>query len=138
MNQKIILTLISAFALTSFNLHAAAPTLKSVMQGLSTAMNSLNEGIFNEDYTAIELAAAKVADHPKPKGQLPTVIKTLNIRMIKFKSIDSKVHDAAVDIVALAKVKDINGILKKHTIIMNNCVSCHTQFRTEISDALNK
>ena len=112
-------------------------TLKSVMQGLGDSMDELNRGIFYEDFKVIEKAAFKVANHPKPKTQLPTVIKTLNIRMPKFKAFDSKVHDSAMEIVEFAKKKDMDNILKKHKVIMNNCVACHTQFRSEISNALS-
>ena len=113
------------------------PTLRSVMQGLGDSMDELNRGIFYEDFKNIEMAAFKVANHPKPKSQLPTVIKTLNIRMPKFKAFDSKVHDSAMEIVEFAKKKDMDNILKKHKVIMNNCVACHTQFRNEISEALS-
>lgn len=128
----LILLTLSAFASDK------APTLKSVMQGLGESMDELSRGIFYEDFKVIEKAAYKVANHPKPKSQLPTVIKTLNIRMPKFKSFDSKVHDSAMEIVEFAKKRDMDNILKKHKVIMNNCVACHTQFRSEISKALSK
>lgn len=127
----LILLTLSAFASDK------APTLKSVMQGLGESMDELNRGIFYEDFRVIEKAAYKVANHPKPKSQLPIVIKTLNKRMPKFKSFDSKVHDSAMEIVEFAKKRDMDNILKRHKIIMNNCVACHTQFRSEISKALS-
>ncbi len=129
-------TLLMLLAFSAFSAERA-PTLKSVMQGLGDSMNELNRGIFYEDFKNIENAAFKVANHPKPKTQLPTVIKTLNIRMPKFKAFDSKVHDSAMEIVEFAKKRDMENILKKHKVIMNNCVACHTQFRSEISKALS-
>ena len=68
-------------------------------------MDELNRGIFYEDFKVIEKAAFKVANHPKPKTQLSTVIKTLNVRMLKFKAYNSKVHDSAMEIVELSKKK---------------------------------
>ena len=73
-----------------------------------------------------------MANHPKPKDQLPKVIKTL-----KFKAFDTKVHNSAMEIVAFAKKKDMASILKRHKDIMKNCVSCHGQFRSEVSKALS-
>ncbi len=108
------------------------------MQGLGRSMNNLNQGIFLEDFTLIEKAALEVASHPKPKSQLPTIIKTLNVRMPQFKSTDSKVHHSAIDIAKLAKKRDMAGILNKHSVIMENCVACHTQFRLEISRVLSQ
>lgn len=113
------------------------PTLKSVMQGLEKSMNKLSRGIFYEEFNVIEEAAFGIAKHPKPKNQLPIVVKTLNKRMPKFKYYDSKVHGAAVDIIEFAKKRDMDNILKKHKVIMNSCVACHTQFRSEISRVLS-
>lgn len=125
--------------LLAFSAYASetSPTLKSVMKGLGDSVDELNRGIFYEDFKVIETAAHKIANHPKPKTQLPIVIKTLKERMAKFKSFDSKVHDSAAEIVELARKQDIKSIMKRHTVIMNNCVACHTQFRSEISQALS-
>lgn len=112
--------------------------LKSIMQGLGQSMNELNDGIFLEDFQKIEQAAIKIANHPKPKSQLPVVIKTLKFRMSKFKSLDNNVHDAATDIARMAKEKDLQSILKKHKVMLDNCVACHMEFREEISNALRK
>lgn len=114
------------------------PTLKKVMSDLAVNMGSLDRGIFYEDFALIAKSAAKVADHPAPKNQLPTVIKELGKEMPKFKKFDLKVHDAAKNIVAQAQNNDMNGILKNHTIIMENCVSCHLKYRKRISKLFNK
>lgn len=136
--KQISIFLFLTLALTSFAAEKSSPTLKEVMQGLGNSMDLLNKGIFNENFKLIEKAANDLADHPKPKSQLPIVIKVLNTRMPKFKSIDSRVHDSAMYIVDLAKKKDMDGILGKHRIIMKSCVACHTQFRKEVSKALSK
>ena len=136
MKQKLMIILSFMLLTTSVFATEKAPTLKSVMQGLADSMDILNKGIFYEDFKKIELGAKGIAVHPKPKSQLPTIIKTLNIRMLQFKGTDDKVHNAASSIRKLAKKKDMKGILKQHEIIMNNCVSCHTQFRDEIIEAL--
>ena len=112
------------------------PTLRAVMAGLATAMADLDRGIFYEDFKLIAKGAQNVAEHPKPAKQLPIVVKTLGKRMAKFKSFDGKVHNSAAEIVKLAKKKDMNGILKRHRVIVTNCVACHNQFRKEISSAL--
>lgn len=138
MKQKIALFIFTSITLTSFSAEKSPPTLKSVMQGLAKSMDRLNQGIFYEDFKLIEKAAYNIAVHPRPKTQLPTVIKTLNIRIFKFKAIDSKVHSSAMGIVEFAKGKDMAGVLRKHKVIMNSCVSCHTQFKDELSKALSE
>lgn len=137
MKYNIILTILLTLPMTSIATTNTL-TLKSVMQGLEKSMNNMNTAIFNADYIAIEKAAQEIASHPKPKSELSTIVKTLNIRLFSFKSLDGRVQDSAVEIAKLAKKKDMSGILKKHTIIINNCVKCHTEFRDEISKALAK
>jgi hypothetical protein len=111
------------------------PTIKSVMRSLGAAMNSLNDGIFTEDYDLIRESAQKITVHPKPKSQMSTIIKTLKFRIFRFKSLNNEVHDSALEIINFAKKKDIKGVLESHKVIMNNCVSCHTQFKNELSKA---
>ena len=109
------------------------PSLKKVMQQLASATDELNRGIFYEDFKLIEKAALNIAIHPKPLGQLPVIVKNLGPRMKNFKGIDLKVHDSAQEIAKLAKKGDLNGIMKRHSVMMNNCVACHSQYRKEIS-----
>ncbi len=113
-----------------------SPTLKSVMHALEKSMADLSRGIFYENFELIGTSASKIANHPKPKSQLPTIIKTLNDRMKTFKKIDSKVHSSAVTIIKMAKEKNIHAILNKYQIMIKNCVSCHSLFRKEVSQAL--
>ena len=138
MKLKMLLTLVLTLSLSSVSLAGTDQTLKSIMQGLAKSMNTLNQGIFYENFKLIEQSAVHLYDHPKPKTQLPIVAKTLGKRMMQFKATDTKVHDAAVEIVTLARNKDLNGVVKKYNIILKNCVACHTQFRKEISKALAK
>ncbi|MBT4763172.1 MAG: hypothetical protein HOO06_15875 [Bdellovibrionaceae bacterium] len=132
----ILLTFLS-FSVAQAN-QTKHPTLKSVMRDLARAVTTLNNAIFYEDYSAIEAAAHIIANHPKPKGQLPTVIKTLGPRMKQFKKVDAVVHNSAMSMENFAKKKDINGILKTQAAMTNSCVACHSQFRKEISKVLAK
>lgn len=136
--KKILIFIFLALPFASLATEKASPTLQLIMQNLGKSMDRLNRGIFYEDFKLIEDAASKVANHPKAKSQLPTVIRTLKARISKFKNFDRKVHKAAMDIISLAKKKDMSKILNKHRVIMNNCVACHTEFRSEISQALSK
>jgi cytochrome c556 len=113
-------------------------TLKAVMQRLGVSMEQLTKGILHEDYSLIKQAAFKIANHPKPKSQLSTIVKTLGFGMLKFKSFDGKVHDPAVEIVKLADKGDLKMILKNNKKIITNCVACHSEFKKEVSKALFK
>jgi len=139
--MKPIKTILFVVILATSSVYAnekKAPTLKSVMAGLSDAMSDLGKGIFYEDFKLIEKAAGNVVEHPKPKGQLPKIVWALKFRMMDFKKLDGVVHDSAKDIVELAKKKDMQGILKKHAIVVNGCIACHDKFRDEISNLFTK
>lgn len=109
------------------------PSLREVMRGLAKSVNSLNYGIFYEDFKMIEKSALEIANHPKPLKQLPVVVKYLGKRVPKFKKFDLRVHNSSKELALLAKEKNLPEIMKKHAVIMKNCVACHTQFRGEIS-----
>jgi len=132
-----VLLITLTVCLTTFAGEKTPPTLKVIMQGLEKSMGMLNKGIFYDDFNMIEKSALAIAFHPKPKQQLPIVVKALGKKIGEFKLYDIKVHDAANEIAKLAKQKNFNGILEKHQVIINNCIACHQQFKSEISKVLS-
>jgi len=50
------------------------PTLREVMLKLADSTGALNQGIFYENFELIEKSALEIADHPKPKEQLPIIV----------------------------------------------------------------
>lgn len=136
--KLITLLFLCSFSVTLMAKDKESHTLKSIMIGLGQSMNSLNDGIFKEDYDLIQKSALKIAIHPQPKAQLPVIAKTLGKEISQFKSYDMKVHDSAMEIAKLAKKKDMFKILESHKVIMENCVSCHKPFREKVSKVLAK
>ncbi len=111
--------------------------LNTIMVDLGAAMNHLNEAIFKEDYTAVAKAAAEISAHPQVMpDEMAKIAKALGKDMATFKQWDHKAHMAAVEAEKAAAALKQSDVLKAHGKIMNACVSCHTQFRTKVKNAL--
>lgn len=113
-----------------------SPLLK-IMTDLGEAMNRFNDGLFKEDYVAIAKAAEDVAAHPQVlPEEMEKISKTLGKDMAKFKQWDMTAHESAASAAKAAKEKKMDGVLKFQEKTMNACISCHTQFRKRVKDAL--
>jgi cytochrome c556 len=112
-------------------------TFKSVMQGLLTNSLAINKGIFLEDFTMIEQAAAHIADHPKPDMAIrKKLMMNLGLEMGTFKSLDNVVHQSSVDIVSAAKEKNMEKVVKQYHQLIEGCLSCHADFKKRVSEIL--
>ncbi len=133
----------SILSINSANLfaqeEASQNKLKIVMQGLLKDSQSLNEGIFYENFSKIEQAAKNIADHPNP-GQptMKKVIGYLGKEMPVFKSLDIKVHNTAVFIVKAARDKNMPLIVASYHELIDGCQSCHSQFKARVSKILSE
>ena len=143
--MKTLILILSIISLNYADLSAndgtsVQPTnkLRLVMQGLLKDTHLLSEGIFYGDFKKIEQAANNIANHPKPG--MPTmkkVIGYLGKEMPKFKGLDTKVHNLAVDITKSAKDKDMATVVSQYHQLIDGCQSCHSQFKKRVSNALN-
>jgi cytochrome c556 len=112
-------------------------TFKNVMQGLLTNSLAINKGIFLEDFTMIEQAAAHIADHPKPDMAIrKKLMMNLGLEMGTFKSLDNVVHQSSVDIVSAAKEKNMEKVVKQYHQLIEGCLSCHADFKKRVSEIL--
>jgi len=134
--------LVSALVFSSTISFAEAPvpndmSLKEVMQGLLEDSIEINRGIFLEDYSLIEQAADRVANHPTPPmATKKKLMMGLGLDMRKFKSFDDVVHDLAVEIGQSAEKEDMKSVVKKYHDLMDGCLSCHDGFKVRVSRIL--
>jgi len=143
--KKLLFLMLSIFSLNSgisvaHGGESKPPTnkLKLVMQGLLKDSHLLSEGIFYDDFAKIEKAAKNIADHPNPG--MPTmkkVIDYLGKEMPKFKGLDGKVHNTAVEIAKAAKNKNMVNVISGYHELIDGCQSCHSQFKMKVSRVLN-
>ena len=113
--------------------------LQIVMQNLLQDTQDIVRGMMLEDYTIISEAADRIAAHPAPGlGIKIKLMRTMGGELFKFKALDGAVHDRAVSIRKASRVKDMGLITIEYNRLLNGCQSCHTQFKTKISNILNK
>ncbi|PHS18135.1 MAG: hypothetical protein COA86_08295 [Kangiella sp.] len=121
------------------NNHPSENRLKLIMQGLLKDTQLLNEGIFYDDFKKIEQAAKNIADHPNPgMNTMKKVIGYLGTEMPKFKGLDGKVHNTAVEIAKAAKDKNMESVVANYHELIDGCQSCHSQFKQRVSKVLAK
>ena len=131
--------LISSLFVIAHTKEQKAPqvTFKNVMQGLLTDSLAINNGIFLEDFTMIEQAAAHIADHPKPDMSIrKKLMMNLGAEMGTFKSLDHVVHQSGVDLVSAAKEKNMVKVVAKYHQLIDGCLSCHADFKKRVSELL--
>ena len=112
-------------------------TLKIVMQGLLEDSIKINKGIFLEDFSMIETAADRVANHPAPPMATKRKLMTsLGFEMRKFKASDTIVHDLAVEIGQAAQKENMGAVVVKYHELLDGCLSCHEEFKARVSTIL--
>lgn len=111
----------------------APENLQQIMQTLNADTLTLTTALMTEDWHAVEEAATAIADHPKvPMRQRMTIVSYLGARASEFREFDMVVHDAAVAIANAAEDGDIGTATKEYGIMIDGCLSCHADFRSEI------
>ena len=134
--------LLIALCLMVTKIGATSPEVKKndlqlIMNELMKNNQTLSHAILIQDFEQIELAAASIADHPKPSSQTLNHIKqTLNKEMPLFKQYDNTVHQAALTITSLVKAKDIRQITTEYLRMYQGCQSCHADYKERIPIAL--
>lgn len=145
MKYQLILTLIIA-SLFSFVLtrNSALPIqdepetqkLQTIMQRLMMDMQTIEVGIWNENFETIESGALQIVNHPKVSMERRKEIASLLGEQMKtFAAFDQVVHGHADSLAKKAEMKDMQAVLKHYSIIQKACVDCHSTFRPVIMEA---
>lgn len=109
--------------------------IKTVMQRLMMDMQTINLGIWMENYETIYSGAHNIVAHPKIlKKQRKEISDILGDQMKSFVAFDKIVHHHADSIAMAAKVKNMQNILYHYEIVQNGCVDCHSTYRTKIME----
>lgn len=139
MNNRIVLysILLSFFSIAMIQAGPGQPentqSIKTVMQRLMMDMQTIEVGIWNENYETIWSGAKNIVNHPKIlKEEREEIAGILGEQMKAFVAFDKQVHNHADSLAQDAKAKNMNEILKHYTIVQQGCVSCHANFRTKI------
>lgn len=110
--------------------------LVPMMRLLLSDMQTVNRGIYTENYKLIAEGAGNVADHPKMTETDKKIIKeTLGEEMKKFVAYDMTVHQHADSMRMAARAAQMHEVLRHYAIVQQGCVSCHNHYRKPISEA---
>ncbi len=114
---------------------ANAPgTLKAIMVDLGDEMNTLQSGLWLEDYEVVSASAMKVANHPNVSDEEKIRVMTaMGADMSAFVTIDKLVHNGAVALSEAAESKDMPKTLEALAALQKNCVDCHSSFRSRLT-----
>ena len=135
---SLFLLLIAFFTIALTQKHqsqqqADTQPIKTIMQRLMMDMQTIEVGIWNENYETIWSGADNIVNHPKiPMSQRKEIKRILGPEMKAFVGFDKQVHNHADSLAQDAKAKNMAEILKHYNIIQQGCVSCHANFRTKI------
>lgn len=108
--------------------------ITTIIQRLMMDMQTIEIGIWNENYETIWSGAHNIVNHPKiPADQRRELAGILGKQKMKaFAALDMRVHNQADSLAKDALAQNMNEILKHYSIIQQGCVSCHSNFRTQI------
>jgi len=110
--------------------------LPTIMRLIYADIQIINEGIYTENFQLIEQGAAAINEHPPLSDETRSLVKkTLGERMQAFGQYDKLVHDTADSLKEAVTEHNMERVLEKYQIIQQGCVSCHTSFRNEITQA---
>jgi len=119
--------------------YVVLPRLYELMLGIEEDMAGLNAGLWREDYAAIARHAEGIATHPPvPEPEAQTIGRVLGDAMQAFGTMDTNVHDLAVEIGELAGQENLAAIVDCVTALDRGCVACHSQFRGRLRAELRE
>ncbi len=112
---------------------AALPGLFNIMIGLQGDMARISRGLWLAQFDSIAAGAESIAAHPQVHADELKVVRTaLGDEIIRFKELDTRVHDLSVQLKQDAEAEDMDAVLATHTELRNGCMACHETFRDRI------
>lgn len=112
---------------------AALPGLFDIMLGLQRDMARIDRGLWLAQFDTVAAGAESIATHPQVQAdELKVVRAALGDEVIRFKELDTRVHDLAVQLERDAEAADMEAVLATHAELRNGCIACHQTFRDKI------
>lgn len=138
-NRFLLLLILAAFFSIALTQKKTNPQpkdskpIKAIMQLLVMDMQTIEFGIWNENFETIQTGAENIVDHPKiPDSQRKEIAGILGPEMKAFAAFDKQVHSHADSLAEDAAAKNMKEVLRHYSIIQQGCVSCHANLRTKI------
>lgn len=107
-----------------------------MMRMLLADMQTVDQGIYNENYKLIAKGADDIANHPKmTQEDKQTIKKTLGKEIKEFVAFDMTVHHHADSMRLAALQENMQQVLRHYRIVQQGCVDCHSNYREKVSKA---
>lgn len=132
------IVLLSGIALWGFSQQQQPETqpLIPMMRVLLADMQTVDQGIYTENFELVAKGASGIANHPKMTAKDKKIIKkTLGKEMNEFVAYDMTVHHHADSMRMAALQEKMQEVLRHYRIVQQGCVDCHSNYRKEISEA---
>lgn len=111
-------------------------SLLAIMVDLDAEMDRIAHGIWLEDRDTVAAGAGAIAGHPKiPPEERAQVQRILGDDFPAFGRADRRVHDASVELEAMAGEAGFGEIMDAYQGLQDGCLSCHDAFRGRIRNA---
>lgn len=105
--------------------------MQRIMQGMSTSMVQIADGIWREEYDKVAVAAQGIAEHPMPSFlERLALLGRLGSDAPQFMKADEKVQAAALALQEAAGERSMEQVLSRYQALQQNCVSCHSWYRS--------
>jgi len=112
------------------------PTLRVVMAGLQTDMDSLHHALWREDFPAAAAAGRAVAEHPAvSEDERQRIFGILGEDAAAFRAADMLVHDTGLALADAASGPDRDAVRTQLANLHAGCLACHEAFRERLLGA---
>jgi len=129
------LSLVTGFVIISVcgQAHAEPLEIQKIMKGLGEDMQKVTDGISREDWGLVEVAALRIADHPRPPlEERQRIMGFIGADAAKFKSNDKKTHETARVLAKAAGREDGQAVIAAFATLQESCLTCHQNFRQSL------
>lgn len=108
---------------------------RGIMQELNVEMLEITDGISREDWSQVEEAAAKIADHPRPPmAERSRIMGFAGVKMPQFKNFDQQTHQTAKTLADLARRGEGEAVVDTFAKLQHSCLGCHRTFRESFQE----
>lgn len=104
--------------------------LRTIMHELGKNMQTITDGISNEDWDKVANVAPLIAEHPQPSmTEKARILTFLGADAGKFKGHDDETGLAAQALEQAAMQHDGQAVIASFAKLQSTCLACHQSFR---------
>lgn len=107
--------------------------LHSVMRLLMIDLQTINEGIFTQNFDLVASGAASITDHPQlSEKTLVLLEETLGNQLAAFEELDHRAHLYADSIRQASEESNLSRVQHYYRLMEQSCIACHSAFQERL------